>query len=97
MSYANVINMLNLLNTPLMWQDQTLFAEIKTVIKKLSESSYELSKRELFLTQKLTHGLLEATLSSFDKADDYQKGELALTLNDIIKFQSFLVTGSDVH
>lgn len=97
MNYINVINMLSLWATPDMWQDKTLFAEVKAVIKKLTESSYQLSERELFLTQELTNGLLEATLSSFNKADDLLKEDLALVLNDITKFQSFLLMGADAH
>ena len=95
---ANVINMLNLWITPDMWQDKTLFAEIKEVIQKLTEqSSSQLSERELCLTQELTNGLLEATLASFDKADDIQKDELGLVLNDITKFVSFLEVSTESH
>ena len=90
----NVINMLNLWITPDMWQNKTLFAEIKAVTQKLSESFYQLSERELFITQELTNGLLEATLSSFDNADDSLKEALALSLEDILEFQSLLVTGA---
>jgi hypothetical protein len=97
MNYSNVINMLNLWVTPYMWEEKTLFSEINAVIKKLSESSYQLSERELFLTQELVNGLLEATLTSFDRADDSLKGELALALNDITQFQSFIVTSVDKH
>lgn len=93
----NVINMLSLWVTPDMWQDKTLVAEIKAVIQKLSESFYQLSERDLLITQELINGLLEATLSSFDKADDFQKGELSLSLKEILEFQSFLVTGVDAH
>lgn len=93
----NVINMLSLWVTPDMWQDKTLFAEIKAVINKLSESSYQLSERELFLTHELTDGLLEATTSSFYKADDALKKDIALSLKDILEFQSFLLTGADSH
>jgi len=93
----NVINMLSLWVTPDMWQDKMLFAEIKAVIQKLSESFYQLSERELFITQELTNGLLEATLSSFDKAEDLLKEALALSLEDILEFQSLLVTGADAH
>jgi len=93
----NVINMLSLWVTPDMWQDKTLFAEIKAVIQKLSESFYQLSERELFITQELTIGLLEATLASFDKADDFQKNELSLVLNDINKFLSFLEVCTETH
>ncbi|WP_019027536.1 hypothetical protein [Colwellia piezophila] len=93
----NVINMLRLWVTPDMWQDKTLFAEIKAVINKLSESSYQLSERELFLTQELTDGLLEGTISSFDKADDALKKELALSIKEILEFQSFLLTGAEPH
>ncbi len=93
----NAINMLSLWGTPDMWQDKALFAEIKVVIQKLSESFYQLSERELFITQELTNGLLEATLSSFDKADDSLKEELALSIEDILEFQSLLVAGDDAH
>ena len=92
---TNVINMLSLWVTPDMWQDKRLFAEIKAVIKKLSESSYQLSERELFLTQELINGLLEATLASFDKADDSLKEELPLSLKEILEFQSLFVTSAD--
>ena len=94
---AKVIYMLGLWVTPDMWQDKTLFAEIKAVIKKLTESSYQLSERELFLTQELTNGLLEGTLSSFDKADDALKEQLALSLKEILEFQTFLVTSAAAH
>jgi len=94
---ANVINMLTLWNTSEMWEDKTLFAEIQEVIQKLSRSSYQLSERELFITQELTNGLLEATLASFANADYLLKEDLTLALNDIANFQSFLVTASDVH
>jgi hypothetical protein len=94
---ANVINMLSIWVTPDMWQDKALFDEIKTVIKKLSKPSFQLSERELFLTQELTNGLLEATLSSFDKADDSLKEELSLSLKEILEFQSLLVTSANSH
>jgi hypothetical protein len=97
MNHENVINMLSLWVTPDMWKNKALFAEIKAVINKLSESSYQLSERELFLTQELTDGLLEATISSCGKADETLKNELVLALNNIIKFQTFLFTGSDIH
>ena len=93
----NVINMLSLWVTPDMWQDKMLFAEIKEVIQKLSEPSYQLSERELIITQELINGLLEATLVSFKKADDFQKNELSLVLNDITKFLSFLEVGTETH
>jgi len=94
---ANVINMLNLWITPDMWQDKALFAEIKEVIQKLSEPSYQLSERELIITQELINGLLEATLVSFKKADDFQKNELSLVLNDVTNFLSFLEVGTETH
>jgi hypothetical protein len=94
---ANVINMLNLWITPDMWQDKTLFAEIKEVIQKLTEPSYQLSERELLITQELINGLLEATIVSFNKADDFQKNELSLVLNDITKFLSFLEVGTETY
>tara|TARA_R110000850_G_scaffold37134_3_gene97672 strand:+ start:1495 stop:1815 length:321 start_codon:yes stop_codon:yes gene_type:complete len=95
---AKVIYVLSLWLTPDMWQEKTLFAEIKEVIQKLTEqSSYQLSERELYLTQELTNGLLEATLASFDKADDFQKDELGLALNDITKFLSFLEISTENH
>lgn len=95
---ANVINMLSLWVTPDMWQDKTLFVEIKEVIQKLTEqTSYQLSERELFLTQELTNGLLDATLASFDKANDSLKEELALSIENILEFQSLLITCVDAH
>ncbi|MBA6350169.1 hypothetical protein [Colwellia sp. BRX8-9] len=95
---ANVINMLSLWVTPDMWQDKTLFVEIKEVIQKLTEqTSYQLSERELFLTQELTNGLLDATLVSFNKANGLLKEKLALSLKEILEFQSFLLTGADIH
>lgn len=97
MNYENVVNMLSLWVTPGMWSDKNLYAEIKAVINKLYNSAYQLTERELFLTQELTNGLLEATLSSFDKADDDIKGELALKLKEIMEFQSFLVTEAKSH
>ena len=93
----NVINMLSLWVSPDMWQDKMLFAEIKVVIQKLSESFYQLSERELFITQELTNGLLEATLTSFYKATDSLKEELALSIEDILEFQSLLFAGADAH
>ncbi len=87
----NVINMLSLWATLDMWQDKTLFIEIKAVIRKLSQSSCQLSERELFLTKELTKGLLEATISSFDKADEALINEFSLALNDITQFQTFLL------
>ena len=97
MNYANVINMLNLWVTPSMWGDKALFEEIRAVLNKLSNSSCQLTDRELCLTQSLTNGLLEATLSSFKTADDFQKNELSLALNDITKFLSFLEVGTETH
>ena len=97
MNYENVINMLSLWINPGMWGDITLYAEINEVIKKLSNSAYQLTERELFLTQELTNGLLEATLSSFNKADDSLKDEYKLALDEIIKFQSFLVADTQAH
>ena len=95
---AKVIYMLSLWLTLDMWKDKALFAEIKEVIQKLTEqSSSQLSERELCLTQELTNGLLEATLASFDKADDIQKDELGLVLNDITKFVSFLEVSTETH
>jgi len=95
---AKVIYMLSLWLTPDMWQEKALFAEIKEVIQKLTEhSSSQLSERELCLTQELTNGLLEATLVSFNKADDSQKNELSLVLNDITKFLSFLEVGTETN
>jgi hypothetical protein len=94
---SSVINMLSLWVTPDMWQDKTLFAEIKEVIQKLSEPSYQLSERELFITQELTNGLLEATLASFNNAENSLKDELSLSLKQILEFQSFLVAGADAH
>lgn len=95
--HVNVINMLNLWITPDMWQDKTLFAEIKEVIQKLTEPSYQLSEGELLITQELINGLLEATISSLGKADGSLKEELALALRDITQFQSFLLIGGDGH
>ena len=90
--------MLSLWLTPDMWQEKTVFFEIKEVIQKLTEqSSYQLSEREFYLTQELTSGLLEATLTSFDKADDFQKDELGLALNDIRKFLSFLQISTETY
>jgi hypothetical protein len=86
---TNIINILNLWVTPDMWQDKMLFAEIKGVIQKLTEPSSQLSEREMFITQELTNGLLEATLASFDKADDLLKEALALSIKEILEFQSF--------
>ena len=95
---AKFIYMLSLWLTPDMWQEKTVFFEIKEVIQKLTEqSSYQLSEREFYLTQELTNGLLEATLTSFDKADDFQKDELGLALNDIRKFLSFLQISTETH
>lgn len=95
---AKVIYMLSLWLTPDMWQEKTVFFEIKEVIQKLTEQySYQLSEREFYLTQELTSGLLEASLTSFDKADDFQKDELGLALNDIRKFLSFLQISTETH
>jgi len=94
---ANVINMLNLWVTPGMWQDKALFAEIKEVIQKLSEPSYQLSERELLITQELINGLLEATLVSFKAVDNVQKDELSLALNDITKLLPLLEVATDTH
>ena len=95
---AKVIYMLSLWLTPDMWQEKTVFFEIKEVIQKLTEqSSYQLSEREFYLTQELTSGLLEATVTSFDKPDDFQKDELGLALNDIRKFLSFLQISTETY
>jgi len=97
MNYARVINMLNLWITPSMWGDKALYEEIKAVLSKLSNSSCQLTDRELFLTQELTNGLLEATLSSFNTADYFQIDEFASVLSETTKFQSFLVTDIKSH
>lgn len=94
---ASVINMLSLWVTPDMWQDKTLFAEIKEVIQKLTEPSCELTEGELFLIQELTDGLLKAILTSFNNSEDLLKEELSLSLKHILEFQLFLVAGADAH
>jgi len=94
---TNIINMLSLWLTPDMWQDKTLYAEVEVAIKKFSKSIYQLSERELFLTQELTHGLLEATLVSFDKANNPLKEELSLSIKDILEFQFLFVTDAETH
>jgi|TARA_B110000014_G_scaffold223739_1_gene181564 hypothetical protein len=97
MSYENVINMLSLWATPDMWQDQVLFAEIEAVIKKLYEPSDQLSERELFLVQELVQGLLDGVVESLKKADEAMKGELFLSLKEIMEFQSFLAVDATLH
>jgi hypothetical protein len=97
MSYENVINMLSLWATPDMWQDQVLFAEIEAVIKKLYEPSSQLSERELLLVQELVQGLLDGVLESFNTADEAVKGDLVLSLKEIMEFQSFLAIDATPH
>ncbi len=94
---SNVINMLNLFNTPNMWQDKEIYLEIKTVISKLSNSVFELSERDLFLVQELTQGLLESTLSTFERAETIDKPELVKCLDDLTIFQSFLYSKTIHH
>lgn len=95
--FATIINMLKLWIAPDIWHDKTLFAEIKDVIQKLTEPLYQLSERELFLTQELVNGLLEAIFLSFNKVDDFQKNELSLVINDITQFLSFLEADTENH
>jgi len=96
-AHENVIEMLELWVEPDMWEDQSIFTEIKEVVQKLKEPSCQLSKRELFLTQELVSELLEATQTSFNKADDKYKNELSLAIKDITEFQSFLEVSTEAH
>lgn len=95
--YAKAINMLSLWATPAMWQDKSLFIEIKALTDKLTTASLQLSQRELFLAQELTTGLIEATLASMNKADDCQYHELVISLQEITQFQTFLLTTNPAH
>lgn len=90
--HSNAITMLTLWLMPEMWEDKIVYHEVNEVVKKLSNVSYQLNSREIFLTQVLINGLLEATLLSFNKANDTQKNELLVAIFDIIDFQSDLIT-----
>ncbi len=94
---ANVINMLSLWVTPDMWDDKELYIEITEVIKKLSDASIHLTERELYLIKELTSGLLDATLSALEKADEMLKKDFALSIKDILGFQSFLDADEYTH
>lgn len=96
-NYTNVIYMLSTWATSGMWKDNVLLDEINITILKLLEPLCQLTERELFITQELTNGLLEATLSTFDKVDDLQRNELAEALYDITIFQSFLNVDINIH
>lgn len=89
--YSNAIELLNLWATPNMWHDKTLFKEIKQLLNKLSDSSLQLTERELQLAYELSRGLLEAILSAIDKADDFEHDALMNNLTDISSFHTFLL------
>jgi len=97
LNYSKAINMLNLWATPDMWHDKSLFIEVKALTNKLSTSTLQLTERELYLSQELTKGLIEATLTAMNKADDFEHDELAITLNEITQLQAFLLTSTPAH
>jgi len=97
MNISNVVYMLNLFNEPAMWSDKGIFAEVETVIDKLSQDVITLSDRELYLTKELTQGLLTATRKAFNKADEFQKDDLIPSIKEILEFQYFLSIDSKAH
>lgn len=97
MNISNVVYMLNLFNEPTMWSDKEIYAEVKSIIDKLSQDVISLSERELYLTKELTQGLLTATRKAFNKADDFQKDDLTPSINEILEFQHFLNKDSKRH
>ncbi len=97
MNISNVVYMLNLFNEPAMWSDKDIYAEVETVIDKLSQDVITLSDRELYLTKELTQGLLTATRKAFNKADDFQKDDLTPSINEILEFKCFINKESKAH
>ena len=88
---TETVDLLKLYVNPDMWEDESIYMEITTVLDKLSSTSVELSERERFIIRELTAGLLDAitlTLSRTTEADD--KETLIETVEDMLKFIQFL-------
>jgi len=97
LNYSNAINMLTLWATPKMWHDKSLYTEIIAITDKLSNTSLQLSERELYVTQELTNGLIESTLNSMNKADDFEYDELSKVFTELTQFKLFLLTNVPAH